>query len=445
LKLNKYLFLKVYFPLIISSIIIGIILLFFTLNNLQKEIIKRQQFNQDNFIENMSNDLLSGLSAESYKKCKILNSNLEIISVKLVGVNNNIICDLNMNDGFGYTLESKIYFDENNVAEAANLKVKYSVKPLLKAILKLFVIMSTGFLFLSFILIRANKGLKDTLLNPLVDLSVILKGVGQGKRLSKLNDFKISELNNIFTSTEEMSSNLKKYEIELVEATKNITANEVAKQVAHDIRSPLTALNMLSSQVGLLPDNKGNLFKMAVQRVNDIANDLLDKNPSVEAMNSTQYKKIQLSASIQAVIAEKKIVLKNLEDVNIVIEFSEFSDKLFSDINEADFMRAISNLINNSIEAIKVKGQISINLYSGDDFNVITIIDDGAGISSELMERIGEKGLTSGKEMSESGSGLGVFGAKKIINSFGGSLKFLSELGKGTTASIYLPKSSTKE
>ena len=81
---------KVYFPFVISFLIIGIILIFFTLNNLQNEIIKRQQVNQDNFIENMSNDLLSGLSAESYKKCKILTSNLEIISVKLVGVSNNI-------------------------------------------------------------------------------------------------------------------------------------------------------------------------------------------------------------------------------------------------------------------------------------------------------------------------------------------------------------------
>jgi hypothetical protein len=76
---------------------------------------------------------------------------------------------------------------------------------------------------------------------------------------------------------------------------------------------------------------------------------------------------------------------------------------------------------------------------------LIQVIDDGQGIPTEILEKLGQRGISFGKDGSTSGSGIGIYHAKQIIESFHGNFIIKSELGKGTVVSIDLPLASTPD
>jgi signal transduction histidine kinase len=224
----------------------------------------------------------------------------------------------------------------------------------------------------------------------------------------------------------------------------------LSKQISHDIRSPLTALNLLSSSLTELPEAKRILVRNSINRINDIANSLLErsKKPS-EPLNTcnaaTSLKQdsdvIMVSSLIDSIVSEKRIQFRELADVQIESR-TEMAYGLFVNVVSKELKRIISNLINNSVEAFKeAKGEVVISVISSDDSVLISIQDNGMGIPKEVLNRIGQQGFSFGKSSSsQSGSGLGVFHAKQTIESFKGSLEIDSELGKGTRITIELPK-----
>lgn len=225
------------------------------------------------------------------------------------------------------------------------------------------------------------------------------------------------------------------------EQTSTKVQAKIAKQVAHDIRSPLTALNMLSSIAIGLPENQRVLMKKAVLRVNDIANSLLEKNSDLSS-NSKEEHSYLLSSIIDSVITEKRLQFRDKTIIEITFEVNERSYGLFSKVNASSIKRAISNLINNSVEAIDDgPGLIEVKLYAlNSRQNVIEIVDNGKGIPEEVIRKLGQEGLSVGKKGSQSGSGLGIFGTKEAIEEMSGSLLFSSKVGSGTSAKIMLPK-----
>lgn len=100
-----------------------------------------------------------------------------------------------------------------------------------------------------------------------------------------------------------------------------------------------------------------------------------------------------------------------------------------------------SNAINNSAEAFgDNQGLIEVILNSNKDKISLTVSDDGKGIPPHILAKLGQKGVTHGKEGTQSGSGLGVYHAKKTIESFGGNYEIQSPVAQGTSVIITLQK-----
>lgn len=100
------------------------------------------------------------------------------------------------------------------------------------------------------------------------------------------------------------------------------------------------------------------------------------------------------------------------------------------------FSRILSNILQNSIEAISNSGTISITLESSLQHTVISISDNGCGIPESVLERLGKSDLTYGKA---NGNGLALQHAYSTIHSWNGTLKLDSKLNNGTTVTIVLP------
>lgn len=232
----------------------------------------------------------------------------------------------------------------------------------------------------------------------------------------------------------------------LEEKIKDKTAEDIATQVSHDIRSPLAALNMTLSQLQNLPEQQRITLRAATNRINDIANTLLSaiKQKNVASSNITDTSATNgdtvelLPALLDNLVSEKRTQYRDKFLVNIDADFNS-AYGAFAKINRIEFSRVISNLINNAIEALpKDGGVISLKVHKQNDSVIIYVTDNGSGIPSEVLEKVGEKGLTYGKSESDSGSGLGLYHAKKTIEGLSGKFYIESTLGIGTRITIKL-------
>ncbi len=242
-------------------------------------------------------------------------------------------------------------------------------------------------------------------------------------------------------------------EIQIRNAAVDQSLITFAQQVAHDIRSPLAALEMVTQMTAELSEDTRVIVRSAVGRINDIANSLLMRNESptdfshlTSTPGAAQFEKPVeqttlelLSDLIDTLINEKRMQFRSRPGVIIEYSFDSDSSGLFANVELIEVKRVISNLVNNAVEAVGEQGKVWVRLAVGDQPEKISlrIEDNGPGIPSELIPHLAQKGVTYGKQ---GGTGLGLFHARTSIEKWGGTLKIDSELGQGTCISIILPR-----
>lgn len=323
-------------------------------------------------------------------------------------------------------------------------------------------------LILGAVFVKIKRQLEDGLFFPLQSLSdFIASGETQTPRLGHAASKEVVDLLNVYRTLRTSLEN----SAELYAEMKRAAAEEkIAKQVAHDIRSPLSALNMMAGSLNSLPEERRLLIRSAVQRINDIANSLLNRghvmymttestrettspsgpksNDGSKGQNFTSL--TMLINPIETITSEKRIQFRKNMDISINADL-ENGYGIFANINAVEFARVISNLINNSVEALTSGGCVDVKLSTSDNQAIVTIADNGKGIPADVLPKLGQFGLSFGKDAPEihkqfggdfkvsCGSGLGLHHAKTTVESFGGQLSIASQLNKGTTVSIHLP------
>jgi signal transduction histidine kinase/FixJ family two-component response regulator len=276
----------------------------------------------------------------------------------------------------------------------------------------------------SYLIFRSQQRyIQNMLIDPLIKLGKNIKSVSTNEDENLPNYF-IEEI-------DFMAKSFFEYNI----LKKNAVTAELATQVAHDIRSPLEALKSLRNEIEILPDISKKKVNLSIGRIEEITYNLLKLNKSQTKSNELNSE--ELLCLILDVIIEKEIEYRSNTDIQIYSDFNELSYGLFSKIEKSAFKSIISNLVNNSFEAMNGRmGNVKIQLFPFEDLNIIKIIDSGLGISPEIKNSIFIKGFTT-KKM---GNGLGLYSARQAIESYGGNIEFTSEVGKGTILTIKLPK-----
>lgn len=211
----------------------------------------------------------------------------------------------------------------------------------------------------------------------------------------------------------------------------------MAAQVAHDIRSPLAALDMAVKSSAHIPEEQRIIIRSAASRIRDIANSLLETNREAKGSGAEEPGGTWLlSALIDPLLTEKRLQFRGRPGVEIDARLDAASYGLFADVQPSGFKRVISNLVNNAVEAIDGRGRVEIGLAQEGDLVKVTVSDDGKGIPPEILERLGSPGETYGKK---GGSGLGIYHARLALESWGGSLSITPRKGGGTEATLTLP------
>lgn len=219
-------------------------------------------------------------------------------------------------------------------------------------------------------------------------------------------------------------------------ASRKNADRQLLKQIAHDIRSPLSALNMILRTLGPLHEEKSRLIQNSVARINDIAQRLL-----VEQKKASELEPLWLPAQVEAMVAEKRLEHLNVTDISLECELTH-SDRGFVRIAARDFACMLSNLINNACEALHGAGVVLVRLSFDERAEQlhVSVIDNGKGVPTHRLAELGKKeGESFGKSQGKSGFGLGLFHARRIMNQLGGTLNIHSTVNEGTEVTLSFP------
>ena len=364
-----------------------------------------------------------------------------------------------------YVLQKNIYIKDENCCECTIknvsgqsgkyyylLQIKVSTNDLIARIqkIKIMSLMILIFLitlalilshYLSIYLVkrldRLNSKISKIIDNKNIDVDMEIEG----------ND-EISIIENNFKILLDL---LKESEFEKIHSEKEKILSTITSQVAHDIRSPLSALTMITGYLTEIPEEKRILIRNATQRINDIANELLQTSKTMSTLNTiashspTNTKSTEfIPALVDILISEKRMQFREYNALDIQTDLKN-SFGCFCEINSKELKRAISNLINNAIEAFdNFNGTVIVGVkkcdFSENRSIEIFIADNGKGIPVHLINQLGQKGISHGKSSSHhSGNGLGLYHARQTALSCGGILDITSTEGKGTIVKFILP------
>jgi len=219
-------------------------------------------------------------------------------------------------------------------------------------------------------------------------------------------------------------------------------AIEVKEQVEHDIYAPIQSILGVAQSSESIDEFEKECLLSAIDRIEEIVQDLSSNKPK-KCLKTVSP--INLSNLINSIIAEK-IMSKN---IRIESKFTEKTFGAFSSVSEGEFKRVLSNLIDNATNAIRDtemlnmpqanEGKIIVNLDVKDKFLKLEIADNGVGISKDILNEIGKRGMS----FRSGGSGLGLSYAISKVKEWDGDLKINSKEGKGTDVLITLPLQST--
>jgi two-component system nitrogen regulation sensor histidine kinase NtrY len=261
-----------------------------------------------------------------------------------------------------------------------------------------------------------------------------------GKKNTKINWHTPDEIGDLVNQYNIMVDTLAQSADTLAQNERNEAWREMAKQIAHEIKNPLTPMKLNLQQLQkAYQDNHpkkeeimAKVSRVLVEQIDALAN-LATEFSNFAKMPESKREIINVCALLDDI----KTLFDSDENINIKYIKNTEDIYIFADADE--IKRVFTNLIKNAIQAIPEdrKGIIEISSLTNKNLNLaeITVKDNGDGIPKELEDKIFVPNFST----KNSGMGLGLAMVKKIIENNGGAIRYESKLNTGTIFYIELP------
>ncbi|WP_072782624.1 sensor histidine kinase [Flavobacterium haoranii] len=244
------------------------------------------------------------------------------------------------------------------------------------------------------------------------------------------------EINILIDSYNKMVDQLEDSANKLAQSEREQAWREMAKQVAHEIKNPLTPMRLtVQSFERRFDENDPNIK----QKLADFSSILIQQIDTMSAVANAFSNFASMPAQQNETLNVVKIVQLALEIFNEdFIEFVHEKDEIIAEIDRTQLIRVITNLVKNAIQAIpeeKADKRVVVVVEQIGNQVKISVTDNGKGISEENKARIFEPKFTT----KSSGMGLGLPIIKNIIENYNGTINFESQKGSGTTFIVMFP------
>ena len=316
---------------------------------------------------------------------------------------------------------------------ARQSELRQEVSNFLVAFTNIYVVLMAIALFLALLL-------SDYLIRPLMLLKSSLRKVKLSESTHKIQWKGNDEISELINEYNRMTDELVKSAEMLARSERESAWREMAKQVAHEIKNPLTPMKLSVQYLQKAWNDQAPDWDERLKRFTETLTHQIDTLSEIASafsdfatMPAATHEKVNLAEIVHSAAA----LHGNLE--NISINLNVPNDEIHCNVlaDKRQMLRVFNNLIKNSVQAIEdaPDGRIDIEISRAGDHWQVQVYDNGAGISSEQQEKIFSPYFTT----KSSGMGLGLAIVKNIISGIGGTISFQSEEKSGTTFRIMLP------
>jgi len=243
------------------------------------------------------------------------------------------------------------------------------------------------------------------------------------------------EITTLVNAYNNMVDKLEDSAIKLAKSEREEAWREMAKQVAHEIKNPLTPMRLTVQNFERkfdLNDPKGK------EKLKDYSKTLLDQIDTLTSIASafSNFAKMPTQQKIKLNVVE---VIKHATEIfseNYIAFYAE-KKEIIAQLDKTQLIRIVTNLVKNAIQALSAqkKPTIKISVQQQHKNVIIKVQDNGKGIEEIHKHKIFEPKFTT----KSSGMGLGLPMIKNIIEAYKGKLTFTSTINKGTTFTVILP------
>lgn len=301
------------------------------------------------------------------------------------------------------------------------------------------------FFFLMIISIIIGLIISRQISKPLISIQNNIRSMKLNVKSEKIAYNGKDEIGSLIDVYNRKVDELNLFAQKLAQSERESAWREMAKQIAHEIKNPLTPmkLNLQFLLRSYDPDSeiwKNNFIKMAnniiaqIDSLSNIASEFSNFAKIAEAKKETCDLKNIIQSSLD-------LFSNNYEHISFNFNHNVNSNYLIF-VDREQMQRVFNNIIKNAIQAIpdEREGKIIINIEEENDNYIVDIIDNGTGIPEEIESKIFSPNFTT----KSSGMGLGLSIVKTIILNNNASIKFNTEPDKGTTFIIEIPKIKTE-
>ncbi len=309
-------------------------------------------------------------------------------------------------------------------------KLSEEISTFLLAIINIYIIFII--IAVSIALYTANK-----LTRPLQIVQETIAQMKLGKGNVKIQYAGQDELGNLIAEYNKKVEELE-HSVEVFSKVQRESAwREMARQVAHEIRNPLTPIKLSIQQLQRMVNNEKKIDEAYFHKVTQAIIEQIDNLSNIaSAFSNLAQMPVPNKEQINLnQIIEEVVTLYQDAGVNFYLKFENNDCWIMAD--KEQMRRVFINLITNSIQAFseETKGNITISLKKEKQKCIIIVEDDGTGVSPEVQEKLFQPNFTT----KSSGSGLGLAICKSIIEYIGGNIKYEPRLPNGSKFIISLP------
>ncbi|RTE55600.1 sensor histidine kinase [Arenibacter aquaticus] len=243
------------------------------------------------------------------------------------------------------------------------------------------------------------------------------------------------EIGKLITSYNEMIDELEISAAKLAKGEREQAWREMAKQVAHEIKNPLTPMRLSVQNFERKFDPNDPDIK---KKVSEYSKTLIQQIDTMSSIASAFSNFAKMPAQQNETLNVVKIVKMAVDifDENY-IQFSSDEEEIIAKLDRTQLIRVVTNLVKNATQAIAglEEPSVLVTVNKDGDYVKITVGDNGVGIPMESKEKVFEPKFTT----KTSGMGLGLGMVKNIVETYNGSIQFVSQEDKGTVFTVHFP------
>lgn len=267
---------------------------------------------------------------------------------------------------------------------------------------------------------------------PLRLIKQQISNISLGKQNEKITWQSNDEIGKLVAEYNQMLVKLEESASLLAQSERESAWREMAKQVAHEIKNPLTPMKLNLQYLQHLMKNNADDFKEKFEKASSGIIEQIDSLATIAnefsnfaKLPGTQLKNINLLEILNA----SMLIFENQK--NIAIHNLIFETDIIVKGDKDQCLRVFNNLFKNAIQALDQTSNpiIELNCLDEGEMIVVSVTDNGCGIDESMKPKIFEPNFTT----KTTGSGLGLAMVKNSIQGFGGKIWFESTVNKGTT------------